>query len=200
MLVSQETSWPLHLIHCFPNLFYCGFFFLSECFMGFVFWEIYLGEHWVFCSLCLERRFLPLCASLVMVRVTRWAFISFLSQNQLALSAGVMVSIQPHEKLWILVLMFSSAFLSRIRAPPFNHVVYISQILGNHRKWPARVCISPESHLRWRGPCWLLALGSVAAGILICGGGVYAAFKLSGVIWFILFCKIETVLSWLKCL
>lgn len=58
------------------------------------------------------------------------------------LSAGAMAKALTTWKLLDLSSS-ASAFLSQSRAVSFNHVVYMFQILGNHRKWPARACIGP---------------------------------------------------------
>lgn len=57
-------------------------------------------------------------------------------------SAGAMVEALATWKLLDLSAG-ASALLSQSWAVSFNHVVYVFQILGNHRKWPARVCIGP---------------------------------------------------------
>lgn len=62
---------------------------------------------------------------------------------------------------FVLILQFSAC---RFREMPFNHLVYISQILGNQEKWFARVCISPQRVMHWReGYAGHLCFGLLAA-------------------------------------
>lgn len=52
---SSPSTKHLRLICHFPTYFTEDF--QSRCFMGFVFWQVYLGEHWVFCFLCSLQSF-----------------------------------------------------------------------------------------------------------------------------------------------